>query len=59
VESFYSQLGNELLNSELFVSLPEARVLAEQQRIGYNTRRPRSALQWRTPLEVLQQWRAA
>ena len=44
---------------ELFSSLPEAKLLAEQHRIEYNANRPHSALQGRTPLEVLQQWKAA
>ncbi|WP_399244293.1 MULTISPECIES: integrase core domain-containing protein [Synechococcales] len=44
---------------ELFSSLPEATMMAEQHRIEYNVYRPHSALQGRTPLEVLQQWKAA
>jgi putative transposase len=59
VESFNGRLRDEFLNIELFSSLPEARVLAEQHRIEYNFYRPHSALQGRTPLEVLQQWKAA
>jgi transposase InsO family protein len=59
VESFNSWLWGEFLNIELFLSLPEAKVLAEQHRMEYNTYRPHSALQGRTPLEVLQQWKAA
>ena len=59
VESFNSRLRDEFLNIELFSSLPEAKLLAEQHRIEYNVYRPHSALQGRTPLEVLQQWRAA
>jgi transposase InsO family protein len=59
VESFNSRFRDEFLNIELFASVPEARVLAEHHRIEYNTYRPHSALQGRTPLEVLQQWRAA
>lgn len=59
VESFNSRLRDEFLNIELFASLPEAKVLAEQHRMDYNTYRPHSALQGRTPLEVLQQWKAA
>ncbi len=35
------------------------KLLAEQHRIEYNVYRPHSALQGRTPLEVLQQWKAA
>jgi len=59
VESFNSRFRDEFLNIELFVSVQEARRLAEQYRMEYNTNRPHSALQGRTPLEVLQQWRAA
>ncbi|MCP9943253.1 integrase core domain-containing protein [Cyanobium sp. ATX 6E8] len=39
--------------------MQEARLLAGQHRIEYNVYRPHSALQGRTPLEVLQQWKAA
>jgi len=59
LESFNSQFRDECLNIELFASLPEAEVLAEQHRIKYNMYRPHSALQGRTPLEVLQLWRSA
>jgi len=47
------------LNIELFTSVQEAKLLAEQHRIKYNTYRERTALQGRTPLEVLHQWKAA
>jgi len=43
----------------MFTSVREAKRLAEQHRIEYNTYRPHSALQGRTPLEVLQQWKVA
>jgi putative transposase len=59
VESFIGRLRDESLNIELFTTEQEARLLAEQHRIEYNTYRPHSALQGRTSLEVLQQWRAA
>ncbi len=59
VEFFNSRFRDEFLNIELFASVPEARLLAEQYRMEYNTYRPHSALQGRTPLEILQQWRAA
>jgi len=58
VESFNSRLRDEFLNIELFLSLPEAKVLAEQHRIEYNVYRLHSALQGRTPPEVFQQWKA-
>jgi transposase InsO family protein len=59
VESFNSRLRDEFLNIELFSSLPETKLLAEQHRIEYNVYRAHSALQGRTPLEFLQQWKAA
>ena len=59
VESFNGRFRDEFLNIELFASVQEARLLAEQHRVEYNTYRLHSALQGRTPLETLQQWRAA
>ena len=59
VESFNGPFRDEFLNIELFTTVQEARLLAEQHRIEYNVYRPHSALQGRTPLEVLQQWKAA
>jgi putative transposase len=59
VESFNSRLRDEFLNIELFSSVAEAQMLAEEHRMEYNVYRPHSALQGRTPLEVLQQWKAA
>ena len=59
MESFNGRFGDEFLNIELLASLKEAKLLAEQHRIEYNVYRPHSALQGRTPLEVLQQWKAA
>ena len=59
VESFNSRFRDEFLNIELFTSVQEAKLLAEQHRIEYNTYRPHSALQGRTTLEVLHQWKAA
>ena len=59
VESFNGRFRDEFLNIELFSSLPEAKVLAEQHRIDYNVYRPHSAFQGRTPpQEVLPQWKA-
>jgi transposase InsO family protein len=53
METFNGRFRDEFLNIELFASLPEAKVLAEQHRMEYNNYRPHSALQGRTPLEVL------
>ena len=57
--SFNGRFKDEFLTFELLASLAEAKVLAEQNRIEYKVHRPHSALQGRTPLEVLQQWKAA
>ena len=59
MESFNSRFRDEFLNIELFMSVQEAKLLAEQHRIEYNTYRPHSALQGRTPLEILHQCKAA
>lgn len=45
VESFNGRFRDEFLNIELFGSLQEAKLLAEQHRIEYNVYRPHSALQ--------------
>ena len=49
VESFNGKLRDELLNTEVFSSLAEARVLIEQWRVHYNTVRPHSSLGYRPP----------
>jgi hypothetical protein len=59
MESFNCRLKDEFQNIELFSYLPEAKLLAEQHRIEYNAHRQHSALQGRTSLEVLHQWKAA
>lgn len=43
-EHLRSDNGLEFLNSELFYSLKEMRVLAERWRVHYNTVRPHSSL---------------
>jgi transposase InsO family protein len=48
-ESFNSRLREELLESEEFTSLREARVLGKQWQEPSNTVRPHSALGYRTP----------
>jgi transposase InsO family protein len=45
VEPFNSRFRDESLNVQLFASLPEIKVLAEQNRIAYNNYRPHSTLQ--------------
>jgi len=49
VESFNGRLRDELLDRELFLSLPEARVVLDQWRMDYNHRRPHGGLKWMTP----------
>ena len=49
VESFNGKLRDELLNRELFLSLPEARYVLDAWREEYNERRPHSSLNWQTP----------
>ena len=49
VESTGGKLRDELLDRELFTTLLEARVLAEQYRKNYNEHRPHSALGYETP----------
>ena len=44
IESFHDKLRDGCLNSELFCSLAEARVVVEDWRIEYNTIRPHSSL---------------
>ena len=51
-ESFNGKLRDELLNGEIFYSLKEAKVMIEQWRKYYNTKRPHSALGYRPPAPV-------
>lgn len=51
IESFNSRLRDEFLDLELFTSLTEARVLAEQHRVYHNLDRPHSSLGYMTPAE--------
>ena len=48
-ESFNAKLRDELLNGEVFYSLPEAKVIIESWRRPYNTVRPHSSLDYRPP----------
>jgi transposase InsO family protein len=49
IESFHGRLRNELLNREVFYSVKEAKVLAENWRLEYNHHRPHSGLKYKTP----------
>lgn len=56
IESFNGKMRDELLNVELFETLFEAKVLAEDFRVEYNTYRPHSALGQQTPTEFAARW---
>ena len=49
IESFNGKLRDELLERELFYTLPEVRVLTERYRQTYNRIRPHSSLGYRPP----------
>ncbi len=49
VESFNGKLRDELLNGELFLSVPEVRYVLDEWKLDYNHHRPHSSLEWRTP----------
>ncbi len=51
IESFNSRLRDEFLNREIFSTLIEAQVLAEQHRVYHNLDRPHSSLGYLTPAE--------
>ena len=55
-ESFNGKLRDEYLNGEIYYSLKEARVVVEQWREEYNTRRPHSALAYRVCVETRFSW---
>lgn len=57
VESLNSRLRDELLNQELFHTLLEAQVLAEDWRIDHNQHHPHSALGMLSPDEFAAIWR--
>ena len=50
-ESFNGKLRDECLNLELFANRREAAVIIEAWRHSYNTQRPHSSLDYRTPRE--------
>ena len=49
IESFNGKLRDELLDRELFYTMPEVRVLTERYRRIYNQIRPHSSLSCRPP----------
>jgi transposase InsO family protein len=57
VESFHGKLRDECLNREWFKTLQEAKVVIEQWRRFYNTQRPHSALDYKTPVATASAFR--
>jgi putative transposase len=51
------RIRDEVLSVEPFDSLPEAKIVIEQWRNTYNSRRPRSSLVWQTPAAYAADWR--
>ena len=56
VESFNGKLRDELLGVEIFTTLLEAKIMAEDYRQDYNQNRPHSSLGYKTPHEFKQNW---
>lgn len=59
VESFNGKFRDECLNEHWFVSMVDAQILIETWRLDYNTVRPHSSLQNRTPDQFAQLSRGA
>jgi len=57
VESFAGKVRDEVLSVEAFDSLLEAKTVIEDWRTTYNTRRPHSSLEWRTPAAYATSWK--
>ena len=55
IEAFNSRFRQECLNEHWFLSLEDAREKIETWRILYNSERPHSALDYRTPEEFIRQ----
>ena len=51
IESFNSKFRDELLNGEIFISIAEAKHLAESYKNEYNKNRPHSGLGYLTPAQ--------
>jgi putative transposase len=56
IESFNGKLRDELLAGEVFETLLEAKVLAEDFRTDYNDYRPHSSLGYLAPSKFAEQW---
>jgi transposase InsO family protein len=49
IESFNGRIRDELFNESLFLELDQARQIITAWTADYNTQRPRSSLNYRTP----------
>jgi transposase InsO family protein len=49
IESFNGKLRDDVLNSEVFYSVKEAKVIVENWCLEYNNNRPHSSLGYMTP----------
>jgi putative transposase len=58
VESFNARLRDEVLDTELFYDLAEAKVIVADWRAAYNREHPHSALAMRSPATFAAAWRA-
>ena len=56
MESFNGKLREELLGIELFTTLLEAKIMAEDCRADYNQDKPHSSLGYLTPQEFNENW---
>ncbi len=56
IESFNGKMRDELLNGEIFDTMAEAKVLIEGWRAYYNTIRPHSSLEYRSPAPEAREW---
>src|SRR3979490_2480545 len=64
IESFNARLRDELLDGEIFYTLPEAQIIIESWRRHYNTVRPHASIGYRAPapevfVPALAAWPAA
>ena len=57
VESFGGKVRDEVLAVEAFHSLTEAKIVIEDWRNTYNTRRPHSSLGWKAPAAYAASWK--
>ena len=56
IESFNGKFRDECLNEEIFFDLPDAQKKFDEYRRHYNTERPHSSLENKTPEEFAKEW---